>query len=178
MTEDVIKPLQVALSDVTLIIWDEIGMSSSAAMAIASMRLNQLHPELQNEDNVRLSSFGGMNMLLLGDLLQIQPVKGAFPFEVNKANSGTIKGISIDKDLWKHFDDMPLTKSQRQKNIEFADLADDVRYGNCSNKYKQMFKDRIVPGLSANSTPEDIAETLMRIIPDDGVCLVSQSFSK
>ena len=67
LTEDVMKPLQVALSDVKLIIWDEIGMSSSAAMAIASMRLNQLHPELQNEDNVRLSSFGGMNMLLLGD---------------------------------------------------------------------------------------------------------------
>ena len=173
LTEDVMKPLQVALSDVKLIIWDEIGMSSSAAMAIASMRLNQLHPELQNEDNVRLSSFGGMNMLLLGDLLQIQPVKGAFPFEVNKANSGTIKGISIDKDLWKHFDDMPLTKSQRQKNIEFPDLADDVRYGNCSDKHQQMLKDRIVHGLSANSTPEDIAETLIRIMPDDGVCLVS-----
>ena len=173
LSEDIMKPLQVALSNVRLIIWDEIGMSSSAVMAIASMRLNQLHPELQNEDNVRLSSFGGMNMLLLGDLLQIQPVKGAFPFEVNKANSGPIKGITIDKDLWNHFHDMPLTKSQRQKNVEFADLADDVRYGNCSDKHQQMLKDRIVPGLSANSNPKHIAEVLLRIMPDDGMCLVS-----
>ena len=173
LSEDIMKPLQVALSNVRLIIWDEIGMSSSAVMAIASMRLNQLHPELQNEDNVRLSSFGGMNMLLLGDLLQIQPVKGAFPFQVNKANNGPIKGITIDKDLWNHFHDMPLTKSQRQKNVEFVDLADDVRYGNCSDKHQQMLKDRIVPGLSANSKPEHIAEVLLRNMPDDGMCLVS-----
>ena len=173
LSEDVMKPLQVALSDVRLIIWDEIGMSSSAVMAIASMRLNQLHPELQNEDNVRLSSFGGMNMLLLGDLLQIQPVKGAFPFQVNKANNGPIKGITIDKDLWNHFHDMPLTKSQRQKNVEFVDLADDVRYGNCSDKHQQILKERIVPGLSANSTSEHISETLMGMMPDDGMLLVS-----
>ena len=173
LTEDVMKPLQVALSEVRLIIWDEIGMSSSTTMAIASMRLDQLNPELQNEDDARLSRFGGLNMLLLGDLLKIQPVKGAFPFEVNKANVGVIKGITIDKELWKHFDDMPLTKSQRQKHIEFAALADDIRFGNCSEKHQQMLKDRVVPGLSVNSTPDDIADVFLKVISDNGVCLVS-----
>ena len=67
---------------------------------------------------------------------------------------------------------IPLTKSQRQKNIEFADLADDVRYGNCSDKHQQMLKDRIVPGLSANSTSADIADAFMRMMPDDGVRVV------
>ena len=36
-----------------------------------------------------------------------------------------------------------------------------------------MLKDRIVPGLSANSNPEHIAELLLRIMPDVGMCLVS-----
>jgi len=75
--------------------------------------------------------FGGINILLLGDLLQLQPVKGNAPFISLNTEEIKTKMESIEAiHLWDTLEYDELTRNVRQSsNHTYAGLLSRVRIG-------------------------------------------------
>ena len=88
-------------------------MVSNEMLLTVHMRLCELYDPGQ--------PFGGVNVLLFGDLLQLPPVNTPFVFEsFNAAQSGFVTSLANVVDLWRLFDYDELTQNVRQigRNIQ------------------------------------------------------------
>jgi len=74
--------------------------------------------------------FGGVQLLLVGDFLQLKPINDAWAFE---------------SDAWKAagLESAVLTESMRQEDPEFVDLLNAVRVGELGNANESLLRSRI-----------------------------------
>ncbi|XP_028132186.2 uncharacterized protein LOC114327696 [Diabrotica virgifera virgifera] len=70
LSNDKLANIRYDLKDVALLIIDEISMVSNICFACCNIRLCEIFNTIQEEDGY----FGKINILLFGDLLQLQPV--------------------------------------------------------------------------------------------------------
>jgi ATP-dependent exoDNAse (exonuclease V) alpha subunit len=79
----------------------------------------------------RFHPFGNINVILVGDLMQLPPVMGSLVFSepTNTELKAFHDGLG-DKSLWKQFEPMILTQNHRQGEAkEFADALNRIREG-------------------------------------------------
>ena len=78
-----LKVMHVSLSKLKLLIIDEVSMVSSLNLAYIHLRLDEIF--------ARYEWFGGVNVMFVGDILQLPPVKGAPVYERINNKSITTK---------------------------------------------------------------------------------------
>jgi len=128
------------LEYLTVLIIDEISM-------VKSDMLYQLHLRLQEiKQNQKL--FGGVSILMFGDLMQLKPVKGQWIFE-SPASEIFAQTYKINN-LWRHFEIIELRKNHRQGEDErYADLLNRIRFGKQINTDILLLQSRIVNSVPA-----------------------------
>ena len=88
--------------------------------------------------------FGSVNVLFVGDLLQLPPVNGRPLFE--KVVRKAILAMSVN--IWQEtvtYDELTINERQK-KDREYCDLMDEVRHGCPSSKTVTLLRDRLMPG--------------------------------
>ena len=127
--------LRTNLADLKLIIIDEISLVSADMLYTIHMRLKEI---FQTPLTV---PFANLNIVLVGDLLQIAPVQGTLVFKTPlnikyEANKDTL-------DLWNCFKPMILQHNHRQGDEkEWADALNEFRVGIVSEKGDAMLRER------------------------------------
>merc|ERR1712051_1053744 len=132
------KPLAVLrenLSELKLIIVDEVSLVSADAIYTIHMRLKEVF------NTPLMDRFANLNVILVGDLLQIPPVQGTQCFKTPlnlkfEANKDTL-------DLWNSFEPMILKHNHRQGDEkEWAEVLNEFRIGVISEKGEALLKER------------------------------------
>ncbi|KAF9817320.1 hypothetical protein SFRURICE_010779 [Spodoptera frugiperda] len=107
---------------------DEISMVSYENLRIIHLRLQ----EFKNNNSL----FGGINILLFGDIMQLPPVKGHWCFEQPPWSNAEIH-------LWQQFSFCELTINMRQStDVEFIDLLNNLRFGELTLSQLQLLCER------------------------------------
>ena len=108
------------LSEVKIVIIDEMSMVKSDMLYQLNRRFQEV---TQSEDD-----FGGLSVILCGDLLQLRPVLAKWIFEEpsNKAFGASYSSNS----LWELFEPIELTQNHRQgEDKVYADVLNRMRKG-------------------------------------------------
>jgi hypothetical protein len=114
------KNFENELKLIDTIIIDEISMVSSTLLSFISDMFAKIH---QNS-----TAFGGINVIVIGDLAQLPPVKGP---PVYKAS------------VWKLFKPLFLKEPKRHKeNSEFYKMLQEIRFGKISNYTWNKLKEK------------------------------------
>ncbi len=114
--------------DVKWVIIDEMSMISYPVLRMIHCRLQQF----KNNDDLL---FGGCNVILMGDLLQLKPIYGGCIFEQPWA-------IRHEINIWKQFKMNILFRNQRNTgDIEYGELCSRIRVGKqTSNDIKTLIE--------------------------------------
>ena len=138
--------LRKNLGRLELLIIDEMSM-------VKSDQLYQIHKNLQD---IKQSSdiFGGVAVVLLGDLMQLKPIRGQWIFQ---APSGPAKNAHELVPLWKEFEPHNLEMNHRQKNDKvFADILNRIRMGEKTDEDVKTLKTRVVKNLPKDAPSDTI----------------------
>ena len=135
LTEKPLAELRANLADLKLIIIDEISLVSADMLYTIHMRLKEVF------NTPLLDLFANLDVVLVGDLLQIPPVQGTLVFKTPL----TIKfqANKENLELWKSFQPMILKHNHRQGDEkEWADALNEFRVGIVSEKGETLLKER------------------------------------
>ena len=122
LSADKLNTLRVKYRKLSVLIIDEISLVSNELFAIINQRLQQI------KGNSKI--FGGIHVIVVGDLFQLKPVMGNWIFQdLTKAYG------ALAPNLWHdHFKLFELTQIMRQKDDQqFAELLNRLRIG-CHTK--------------------------------------------
>lgn len=134
LSDQMRQTLRKQLEDVELIIIDEISM-------VSSNKLYDVHRRLQ-EIFVSKELFGGKAMMLVGDIMQLPPVKGKAVFSQPKKPQRQSL-YNSDQSLWTSFDVIVLKDNQRQgNNNPWVKCLNDVRIGEVTEEDLALLKSR------------------------------------
>lgn len=116
------------------LIIDEISMVSYHVLRMIHLRLQELRPEYNTE------LFGGVNVILFGDLMQLPPVSrtsvAPYCFYQPSIYAGEIH-------LWKSFSFCELTTNMRQQeDATFIDLLNNLRVGQLNMEHIHILDER------------------------------------
>ena len=104
------------LSDLKVIIIDEISMVSNELLFYMHLRLNEIFGSVNND------RFAGLTVIAVGDLLQLPPVWGP---PVNGSYKNNWQNFDL---LWRHFKVFELTEVMRQRGDDtLIDLLNNVQ---------------------------------------------------
>ena len=128
-----------SLSQLRLLIIDKVSMLSNLNLAYVHLRLDEIFG--------RDEWFGGVNVLFVGDILQLPPVNGAPVFDriTNKAVASKL-GCMTSVNIWQEtvvFDELTINERQR-KDQAFSSILDEVRRGCPSQQTIQALQDRVI----------------------------------
>ena len=133
------KELRFTLRDLKLIVIDEISMVSSLNLAYIHLRLDEIFGG--NE------WFGGRNLLLVGDLLQLQPVSGKSVFENITQKAILLKlGCTTSLNIWREaisYDELTINKRQKIDTC-FANMLHTVRIGCPTEQTLATLRQRLI----------------------------------
>jgi hypothetical protein len=119
ISKEISEQMRSKLYQLRAILIDEVSMISSSLFETAHLRMQQI---FQNK-----ITFGGVSVILFGDLYQLKPVRNQFIFEPNKLNTYAQFAGSI---LWQQFKYYQLTECMRQKDdLQFAKILHNLAYG-------------------------------------------------
>jgi hypothetical protein len=99
------------LQQITTIIIDEISMVCASLLTFLANMFAHIHGTTM--------AFGGINIIVVGDLAQLPPVRGLTVFHST---------------VWHLFYPLFLRHSKRQEDIEFYNMLEEIRFGNISQK--------------------------------------------
>ena len=161
------KIMRTTFQHVKLFIIDEVSMLSSLNLAYLHLRLE----EVFGTDNW----FGSINILFVGDLLQLPPVNGAPVFEAltNKLVL-TRLGCMTSVNIWKEtvvYDE--LTINERQKtDKEYCQMLQEVRQGCVSVKTITLLQSRVISTTVSAKYQElqDTAQSPVCLFPTKRAC--------
>ena len=124
--------MRASLSQLRLLIIDEVSM-------VSSLNLDEIFAKDE--------WFGGMNVLFVGDILQLPPVNGGPVFQRICNNSITNKlGCMTSVNNWEvcvDYDELTINERQKQDQT-FSLILDEVRRGCVSKTTIQALKDRVI----------------------------------
>ena len=123
------------LKNLKILVIDEISMVSSDMLYLINLRLK----EIKENDK---EPFGGVMLVILGDLLQLRPVNARYIFEEPMRECYQIT-YSMNS-LWKLFTVLNLEENHRQENDKrYADLLNRMRIGNLTDDDMQTLQERV-----------------------------------
>ena len=133
------KVMRTNLRSLKLVIIDEVSMLSSLNLAYIHLRLEEL---FGGSD-----WFGSMNVVFVGDLLQLPPVNGQPVFSklTNKVISSKV-GCMGSVNIWKDtvtYDELTINECQK-KDPAYSRILDEVRQGCPSEDSLDYLRKRIV----------------------------------
>ena len=135
------KKLNIArdfLSDLKLLIIDEISMVKADLLYQLHMRLSEI---FQDDD-----PFGGIATVLVGDLLQLKPIKGVYPF-AEPRNSHFAAYYDVNP-LWELHEVIDLRENHRQGDAyEWVEELNNIRKGNVTEKAEKFLRSRLIKGV-------------------------------
>ena len=124
------------LQNLKLIIIDEISL-------VQAEMLYQIHYRLSKEIFQNDLPFGGVAVVVFGDIMQIKPVKGTPVFADILRNPELQLYQSIDN-LWHNFSVVVLKTNHRQgEDKAYADLLNRLRVGICSEEDNELLRQRV-----------------------------------
>ena len=119
LNNDRLNTLRVQYRNISVVFIDELSMVGSGMLNYVNLRLQQI------KGNHRL--FGGVSVILIGDLCQLKPVLDSWIFEDLVGDYGPL-ATNIWRELFKVH---TLTEIMRQKDDKhFAELLNRLRKGN------------------------------------------------
>ena len=122
------------LSELDLIILDEVSLIGADMLYRIHMRLREI---FQCDD-----MFANKSILLVGDLLQLKPVKA--PYIFNRPLNDKFWGLYQDKNLWQSFTPIVLKKIFRQGDAStWANTLNRLRKGIVTDEDEALLKTRI-----------------------------------
>ncbi len=120
MSDKKIDEIRVNLRDLKYLIIDEMSMVRSDMLYQIHCRLCEIFQNSQ--------VFGGISVILVGDLLQLKPVKGAYIFQPPKCHK--YKMFHETSPLWEGFQVCTLEHNHRQgKASKWAEILNRLRCG-------------------------------------------------
>ena len=136
---DAQKVMRTSLSQLRLLIIDEVSMVSNLNLAYIHLRLDELFGRDQ--------WFGGVNVLFVGDILQLPPVNGAPVFDkmTNKAVAQKL-GCMTSINIWQDtvvYDELTINERQKQDQA-FSSMLNEVRRGFPSKATIEALQDRVI----------------------------------
>ena len=137
LDSDRLNTIRSKLRNLKLVFIDEVSMVGSGMFNFLNLRLQQI---LGNK-----MPFGGISLVTVGDLFQLQPVFDRWIFENDKSNYGP---LAIN--LWQtYFEMYELHQIMRQKEDKFfAELLNRLREGNHTKNDIDTLSKRIVTNIS------------------------------
>ena len=122
---------------------DEVSMISNQMLMAINMRMNEV---LGSKDPV---PFGGMPVIVFGDLFQLEPVSGSQPFVPLSSNVARkmFGGFPCAPNIWEGFKFRQLNTNHRQKgddNIKWRTTLDHIRFGTLSSSDVDYLNERII----------------------------------
>ena len=122
---------------------DEVSMISNQMLMAINMRMNEV---LGSKDPV---PFGGMPVIVFGDLFQLEPVSGSQPFVPLSSNVAKkmFGGFPCAPNIWEGFEFRQLNTNHRQKgddNIKWRTTLDHIRFGTLSSNDVDYLNERII----------------------------------
>ena len=121
------------LEELELIIMDEFSMIKSDRLYDVQRRMEEIF--------ISKDLFAGRSVMMVGDIMQLPPVKGrpvfSRPFSVKNRSM-----FNSTDNIWKSFDVVTLKVSQRQKANEWRDCLNRIRVGEASEKDKALLETR------------------------------------
>ena len=139
MSSDELNTFRMKYRNLSIVIIDEISMVGSKMLSFIDLRLKQLTGTNK--------SFGGISIIAVGDLYQLQPVGDAWIF--NDLSDGS---QVLATNLWKeHFCLFELTQIMRQKDdLHFANLLNRLRTNDLTEEDKTEIKKHYVSPAQEN----------------------------
>ena len=126
--------MKVALENLTLLIIDEMSMVKADMLYQLSKRLQELR-QCKND-------FGGVSVMLCGDLLQLQPIRAAWIFEEPRDEG--VQVVHAVHPLWEQFQSVVLTKNHRQGDDKtYAELLRRVRKAQQTEEDIELLRGRV-----------------------------------
>lgn len=144
-----LNTFRVAFRNVKCVIIDEVSMMSSDQLSAVDWRLRQI---TENVDQ----PFGGLDVILCGDLRQLPPVRAS---EIYKRcrNADGLFGATI---TWQYFQYFPLVRVVRQADRTFSDILTAIGDGRALGEDQvKLLESRFVSAEEASS----LAPTAVRI---------------
>ena len=136
LSDKPLAELRENLVHLKLIIIDEISLVSADMLYTIHMRLTEIF------NTPKSSLFANLNMVLVGDLLQIPPVQGVFIFKTPlnlkyKANKDILE-------LWNSFQPMILKQNHRQGDEKvWVDALNQFREGIVTEEGEALLRERL-----------------------------------
>jgi hypothetical protein len=143
LSDQKLDQFRTAFENLHLIIVDEVSMLSADMLYKIHMRLCEI---FQSHD-----LFGGKSLILVGDLLQLPPVKGSYVFDVPRNDS--FKVFHDICPLWGIFQPVVLQHNHRQGDEKsWANTLNRLREGQVTVADKTLLQSRLVKD---DAAPED-----------------------
>lgn len=147
LTGNFLRLMRLQWKDIQLLFIDEISMVPYEMLCMIDCRLKQL----KNSEEM----FGGLNVLLFGDLMQLPPVRG------NQVFDQPARMVPATH-LWRLFSLIELKENMRQKGCDkFVNILNALRVGELTTEH---FSD-LMQKVSSNSSGEFSIEKALRIYP-------------
>ena len=128
---------RTSMKNLVMVIIDEISMITSDQLIKLDMRLQEIMEKVG-------TPFGGVSILVFGDLMQLKPVQGRYVFE-SPTNQEFRTAHALDPQ-WKHFQSILLEQNHRQGNERsFADTLNRIRTGTHNEKDISKLNSRVRP---------------------------------
>ena len=148
LTEESIKKVSrnAGYKKLDLLIIDEISMVRADVFKAIDLFLRMNGPS-------QISAFGGVQVLLIGDLFQLPPVVTYDEKRVFQEMFGS--PFFFDTDTYKnaHFEKVELAKIYRQEDPEFISMLNNIRRGDLDRDLMENLNTRC----AANFNPDEIA---------------------
>ena len=124
MEKDAVKVMRSSLSQLRLLIIDEVSMLSNLNLAYVHLRLDEIF--------MRNKWFGGINVLFVGDILQLPPVNRAPAFDriTNKSVASKL-GCMTSVNIWQDtvlYDELTINERQKKDQV-FRSMLDEEQRG-------------------------------------------------
>ena len=124
-----------SLQTLKLIIIDEVSL-------VNADMLYQIHFRLSKDIFQNNLPFGGVSLVILGDLMQLRPVTGSFVFDLTSNHK--LRGAQLIDNLWEKFEVINLKTNHRQgENKEYAEFLQRVRFGLYTEDDKTLLRTRV-----------------------------------
>jgi len=131
LTGTPLKIMRQRWKDIEFIFIDKISMVPYEMLCIIDSRLRQL----KKKDDL---PFGGINIIVFGDLMQLPPVKGAQVFNQPRR-------LLAATHLWRMFSLVELTENMRQQgDTTFEDLLNALHVGEMSAQHFDLLMSKIL----------------------------------